>query len=722
MTSAISTVIDKDGIAVLTWNTPDSAVNLLTDKSLSDLDAAVKSAVENDQVKGIVLTSAKSDWVAGADLAMLEVLASLTPEEVYQRMMKVHASLRFMETCKLPVVAAINGTALGGGLEVALACHYRVAANNPKLKLGFPEVTFGLFPGAGGTQRLPRLVKLQDALRLLTEGKQVGPEEAQKLNIVHKVVAPDQLLEEAKAYIRNGGSAEQPWDVKGFRLPSDDIHSARGFETFVGANGLISKMTNCNYPAPIAILECVYHGLQLTIDEGSQLEARKFTKVIRSSVAKNMIRTMFFSMNNAAKLKDRPKHVPQQKVTKLGMVGAGLMGAGITYVSALSEIEVVLIDSTLELAEKGKAACAKLIEKRVARGKTTKEKSEALLNRITVTTDYAMLSDCSLIIEAVYEDPKVKEEVLKKIDAAANQDAVIASNTSSLPISSLAQNVSNQKNFIGIHFFSPVDKMQLVEVIRGKKTSDEAVATALDFIQQIRKTPIVVNDSHGFYTTRVFSTYTNEGVHLLSEGVAPALIENAGRIAGMPMGPLEVADMVGLDTVQRILAAAKTLLGDKFQDQVTLDIITRIVQNEQRLGQKNGKGFYDYNGKEKRLWKGISTLIGKESVKPELESVQKRLLVIQAIEAIRCLEEGVVLEPADADVGSILGWGFCPFHGGIASYVDTVGTKWLLEEATRLEQTAGPRFAPPELLKQLGKENKRLFDCEREAKELAGVK
>ena len=723
MTSSITSVVDQHGIAVLTWDMPDSPVNKLNDKSLADFHEAFKSAVENEKVVGIVLASAKSDFIVGADLAMLQSMRSQTVAECFAAVMKIHHLLRYMETCKKPVVAAIDGSALGGGLEVALACHYRVASTNPKLKVGFPEVKLGLFPGAGGTQRLPRLVKLQESLQLLTEGRLIGADEALKLGIIHKVVAPEALLEEAKSYIKSGGSAEQPWDQKGFKLPSGEVHSPRGFETFTGANGLLTKLTYGNYPAPKAILECVYHGLQLDIMEGSTFEARKFVKVARSDEARNMIRTFFFSLNDANKLKDRSKDVPVHQVKKLGVVGAGLMGAGIAYSSAIVGMEVVLLDSTQELADKGKASCQKLLEGRVAKGQMKEEKATGILNKIHATSDYTALSDCSLIIEAVFEDKKVKAEVSKKVDAVLGKDAIFASNTSTLPITSLAEAVSRQENFIGIHFFSPVEKMQLVEIIRGKKTSEEAVARALDYVQQIKKTPIVVNDSRGFYTSRVFSTYTTEGITLLSEGVSPALIENAGRMAGMPMGPLEVADSVGLDTAQKISLVTKAALGSAFDDEHLLEILTKLVETEKRVGRKSGKGFYDYVDKhEKHLWKGLGDLVGKKPVAAELADVQKRLLVIQAIEAIRCLEERVVTKPADADIGSIFGWGFCPFYGGIISYVDTVGTAWLLEQAKGLAEKHGSRFAPPKLLQELGKDNKALYEHNWEARQPAAVK
>jgi 3-hydroxyacyl-CoA dehydrogenase/enoyl-CoA hydratase/3-hydroxybutyryl-CoA epimerase len=711
MSASISSSVDNKGICTITWDHADSPINKLSEQALKEFEKEFRSAVENKDVKGVVITSAKDDFISGADLAMLKEFPNQPVEEVYKGLMKLHGLLRFMETCKKPVVAAINGIALGGGLELALACHHRVAADHKRVKLGFPEVKLGIFPGLGGTQRTPRLVPLQEALQFLTQGNNVDAAQALKMNFIHKVVPADKLLDEAKAIIENGGSCEQPWDVKGFRLPSGEIHSYKGFETFLGANGLLRKTTYGNYKGPQAILECVYHGLQLEILEGLTLEARKFVHIVRSTSAQNMIRTNFFSMNDANKLKDRPGDYPKSKVEKLGVLGAGLMGSGIAYASASVGIEVVLIDSTQEFADKGKAAIQKIVEKAAAKGKLTPENAQKILDRVTATTDYQKLEGATLLIEAVFENSEIKADVTKKATAVLPANAVIASNTSTIPISLLAQASKNQADFIGIHFFSPVDKMPLVEIIRGKNTSDECVAKALDYVQQIKKTPIVVNDSRGFYTSRCFATYTSEGIAMLAEGVPAAMIENVGRMSGMPMGPLEVADMVGLDVMEKVTEQTKKDLGDKYHDDPTYKIIKKLVIELKRLGQKNGKGFYDYGEKgQKHLWPELAELYPSKKELPSVQDLTDRLLIIQAIETIRCLEERVVLKPADADIGSILGWGFCPFYGGVASYVDTVGTKWLYDRATVLAERHGQRFSPPKLLKELASQNKKLYE------------
>jgi len=711
MTSSISSSVDADGICTITWDLPDSPINKINEQNIGEFEAALKKAVEDKGVKGIIIASAKDEFIVGADLAMLKGMRERPVDEVFADVMKFHQLLRYMETCGKPVVTALTGSAFGGGLEIALASHHRIVSDQPKLKLGFPEVKVGILPGAGGTQRFPRLVKLQEALQIMTDGRNFGPEEALKLGAVHAVVPGNEVLAEAKKYIINGGSAEQPWDQKGFRLPSGEVHSPKGAETFSAANALMRKMTHGNYPGPIAIVECVYHGLQLDIMEGCTFEARKFVKVVRSETASNMIRTMFFSMNDANKLKDRPSGYPRHKVGKLGILGAGLMGSGIAYASAASGMDVVLIDSTQELADKGKASVQKIVGKQVAKGRLLPEKAKQIIDRVNATIDYESLQECSLLIEAVFEDRDVKAEVTKRAESVLPSDAVIASNTSTIPITLLGEVVKKQDNFIGIHFFSPVEKMPLVEIIRSKKTSDECLARALDYVQQIRKTPIVVNDSRGFYTSRCFATYTSEGIAMLAEGIPAPMIENIGRMAGMPMGPLEVADMVGLDVMEKVTEQTRKDLGGDCREDPSFAIIKMLVKDLQRLGQKNGKGFYDHGEKgQKKLWEGLKERYPNAESLPAVEEIKDRLLMIQAIETIRCLEERVVLKPADADIGSILGWGFCPFYGGVVSYVDTIGSKVLYEKASAFAERFGPRFAPPKLLKDLASQNRKFYD------------
>jgi 3-hydroxyacyl-CoA dehydrogenase/enoyl-CoA hydratase/3-hydroxybutyryl-CoA epimerase len=714
MGSSIRAACDESGVCTINWDLAESSVNKINEVILEEFESALKAAVENKAVKGIVIASAKDDFIVGADLTMLQDMQSRPLEEAFANVLKFHQLLRYLETCGKPVVAAINGSAFGGGLEIALACHHRVVADHANLKLGFPEVKVGIFPGGGGTQRFPRLVKLSEALQLMTEGRNFGVQEALKIGAVSAVVAPNQLYEAAKGYITGGGAAEQPWDQKGFKLPSGEVHSPKGAETFSAANALLRKTTHGNYLGPAAILECVYHGLQLDIMEGCTFEARKFIHVVRSEKAQSMIRTMFFSMNDANKLKDRPLGFVKNKVQKIGILGAGLMGSGIAYASAAAGIDVVLIDSTPELAEKGITSVRKIVDKQVAKGSLSAQRAEQIINRVQATVDFESLQGSTLLIEAVFEDSQVKAEVTRKAESHLAKAALIASNTSTIPITQLGEAVKEQENFIGIHFFSPVEKMPLVEIIRSKKTSDQCLAKALDYVQQIKKTPIVVNDSRGFYTSRCFATYTSEGIAMLAEGIPAALIENIGRMAGMPMGPLEVADMVGLDVMEKVTEQTHKDLGAGNQEDPSFVIIKTLVQDLKRLGRKNGKGFYDYGEKgEKHLWEGLKNYQKGEIDTAEHQAVAEirdRLLVIQAVETIRCLEERVVLKPEDADIGSILGWGFCPFYGGVISFVDILGTADFCAKARSLSEKFGRRFAPPKLLEDLAVYNKKFYD------------
>ncbi|MEM9056298.1 MAG: 3-hydroxyacyl-CoA dehydrogenase NAD-binding domain-containing protein, partial [Pseudomonadota bacterium] len=610
--------------------------------------------------------------------------------------------LRKLETGGKPFVAAINGTALGGGLELCLACHHRVVADAPKLKLGLPEVQVGLLPGAGGTQRLPRLIGVQSALELMTLGKHASPAEALKLGFVHEVVPADDLMAAARRWLDGEPDAEQPWDKKGFRIPGGGgaMHP-KAAQVFMGGTAMTAAKTMHNYPAPIAILSCVYEGTIVPIDTALAIEAKYFTSLLLDPVARNMTRTLFINKGAADKLVRRPKDVERVKVTRLGMLGAGMMGAGIAYVSARAGMDVILIDSTMEAAERGKAYSEKLLQKAVSRGKMDEAKAQAILARITPTTTYEQLEGCELVVEAVFEHRDIKADVTAKAETVIPESCIFASNTSTLPITGLATQSKRPDQFIGLHFFSPVDKMPLVEIILGEKSSDAALARCLDYVQQIRKTPIVVNDSRGFYTSRVFSTYTNEGMALLKDGVGAALIENAGKMAGMPVGPLAVHDEVTLDLGYKVHKQSQEDLGDAYKPMSAMDVVERFVTKLDRKGRRFGKGFYDYpeNGR-KSLWPGLADEFPPAAEQPDVEEVKTRLLYIQALETARCVEEGVVTEPADADLGSILGWGFPPWTGGTLSFIDTIGVANFVAECDRLAKAYGPRFEVPPGLRE----------------------
>ena len=570
---AIKIDIDQNGIALLTIDVEEQSMNVINQDFISELEAHIKRISEEDNIKGAVITSGKdSAFLAGADLNM--ILGGLAkggeadPEDIFKASFALNKLFRSLETCGKPIAVAINGLTLGGGLELSLACHYRVVADNDKIKLGLPEVQVGLIPGAGGTQRLPRLMGIQLALPYLLQGKNMTPKQALSNNIIHEIAPADEIVDKAKAWILAGGKAEQPWDQKRFKIPGGQgVYDPNIVQTFMGAPAMTLKQTKNNYPATVAILSAVYEGHQLPIDTALEVESKYFTQQIMGSVAPNMIRTLFVNKNKADKLIRRPKDQPEMKTKKLGMLGAGLMGAGIAYVSAKAGIEVILLDRELEFANKGKDYSRAILEKGIKRKKTTQEKADKLLSLIKPTTDYADLEGCDLIIEAVLEDPKVKADVTQKTQAVVPEGCIYGSNTSTLPISMLAKASQDESKFIGIHFFSPVDKMPLVEIIMGKNTGEEALAKALDYVRQIRKTPIVVNDSRGFYTSRCFMTYPVEATNMLHEGIAPALIENSGVYAGMAVGPFAVLDEASLELSYHIAEATKKALGDAYKSE-----------------------------------------------------------------------------------------------------------------------------------------------------------
>ena len=703
MSSTVTMDVDHDGIAVLTIDVKDKPMNVITADFDQDLGQCLESVISDEKIVGAVITSAKNDFMAGADLkSMLPALRGLSDKsDVVEKVIASNQTMRKMETCGKPFVAAINGTALGGGLELTLACHYRIAVDRPDAVLGLPEVMVGLLPGGGGTQRLPRLIGVQAALELMTQGKHLKPIQAKGLGIVNELASKEELIDKAKAWIKDKGDAVQPWDKKGFKVPGGlDANKVGTIQTFSVVNALVAKNTNHNYPAPISIVSCVYEGCQIPIDSGLRIEAKYFVELLTGTVAGNMIRSLFINKQSADKLRARPEGVEKSKVTTLGMLGAGMMGSGIALVSARAGMNVVLLDSTDEQAAKGKEYTEKFLEKRVARKKMSSDDAAAMLDRIKVTTDYNDLESCELIIEAVFEDREIKAGVTQATEAVIAESAIFASNTSTLPISGLAEASKRPKSFIGLHFFSPVERMPLVEVILGKETSDEALARALDYVQQIKKTPIVVNDSRGFFTSRVFSMACNEANTMLTEGVSPALIENAARHAGYPVGPLAVQDETSIELGYKIHLQTMEDMGDAYKPGSGWEVSAKLVELE-RLGKKYGKGFYDYpEGAKKRLWPGLADLFPVSDQQPDVEEVKSRLMTIQALDAYRCLEEHVLMSPDDGDIGSILGWGFPPWSGGVFSYIDTVGIEKFVERCDDYSQRLGERFTVPDSLRE----------------------
>ncbi|MGJ5044281.1 MULTISPECIES: 3-hydroxyacyl-CoA dehydrogenase NAD-binding domain-containing protein [unclassified Bradyrhizobium] len=709
---------DADGIALITWDIPGRSMNVLDETSAIELETIVKETTADAAIKGVVITSAKEAFCAGADLSMLEgmnrtyldVLKSKGEEAANQMLFdnsrRFSQIYRAMETSGKPWVAAINGLALGGGFELTLACHHRVAAENPKTRLGLPEIKVGLFPGAGGTQRVPRIVQPQDAMNLLLKGEALTLDKAKAMKLVDAIVPAADLIKAAKDWIKGGGKAVAPWDEKGFKLPGGPVFSKNGMMMFPAGNAIYRRETYDNYPAARAIMSCVYEGLQLPIDAALRVESRYFTKILRSKEAAAMIRSLFLSMQELNKGARRPADVPATKIKKIAVIGAGFMGASVGYVSARGGLEVVLIDRDQESADKGKAHAQSVIDGLVKKGRAKPGEAEAIMGRITATADYAALKECDLVIEAVFEDRKVKAETYAKAQAYLKDGAIFASNTSTLPITSLAEEFKDQGRFIGIHFFSPVEKMMLVEIIMGKNTGDVALATALDYVRAIGKTPIVVNDSRGFFANRCVMRYIAEGNEMFLEGVPPAMIENAAKMAGMPVGPLSLSDEVALDLGLKIMKATEHDLGPNAINQDHKKLMVELVEKQGRFGRKNAKGFYDYPEKgkgQKSLWPELPSLQPKH-LDPDtldVEELKQRFLVVQAVEAARTVEDHVITDVREADVGSILGFGFAPFTGGTLSYIDFMGTKKFVELCHKFTAKYGSRFAPPKLLEEM---------------------
>lgn len=685
-----------DGFAIITFDNKQSSVNVINPQLLAELDQAIDTAKNDSTVKGIIISSAKNDFMVGADLKMF---ANHKATDKAMDGPNMHHVLRKIEQCGKPVVAAINGTALGGGYEVTLACHHRIAVNNPKALIGLPEVLIGLLPGGGGTQRLPRMIGIMEALPFLLEGKKLKPEQAHKSRLVEEIVnTQEELIPAAKHWIEAVGKRVQPWDEDNFKIPGGGLNTPKVAMMLPAAAGLLLKKTYGNYNAPTAIMHCVYEGLQVDIDKGLKIEGRYFLQLLTSPQAKAMIRTMFINMTEANKGEARPKNVPPTNIKTVGILGAGMMGAGIAYVSALNGLNVVLKDVSLEAAEKGKSYSVKLLSEKMAKKQMSQQQYDEILGRIKTSTDYADLKDCELVIEAVFENRELKAGVTKDTENVIAKTAVFASNTSTLPITGLAKASARPANFIGVHFFSPVDKMQLVEIILGKQTSDYAIAMAIDYVKKIKKTPIVVNDGRGFYTSRVFGTYITEGVECLAEGVTPALIENAGKMAGMPVGPLAVADEVSIELSYKINKAYELDSG-KVNDAASASVVKRMVEEFGRLGKKNKKGYYDYpEGGKKHLWPGLTQTFKQLEKQPDVEEVKKRLLYRQALEAVKCYEENIITKPADGDIGSVLGWGFAPYAGGIISFIDGIGIGKFVEECNVMAKKYGKRFKPTKKL------------------------
>lgn len=702
--SAIKYEKNADNIVILTLDSSGQSANTMNAEFRESLQEVSQKLKAETDLKGIIFRSAKKTFFAGGDL---DELIQVQPEhatEFFKMIEELKGDLRAIETLGVPVVAALNGTALGGGWEIALGCHYRIAINDPKTKFGLPEVTLGLLPGGGGIVRMVRLLGLQNAFPFLMEGKQFGVDKAESLGLVHDTAENEQeLLDKAIAWVKANPKSQQPFDVKGYKIPGGDPKTPAVAQVLAIAPAMLRDKTKGCYPAPEAIMAAAVEGAQVDVDTALRIESRYFTQLTVGQVSKNMIGTFWHGLNAIKSGASRPADVAKWQTTKVGVLGAGMMGAGIAYSTAIKGIPVVLKDVSVENAEKGKAYSQKLLDKRVSQGRMTAEKRDQVLALITATADAADLQGCDLIIEAVFENQELKAKVTQEAEQYLAEGGIFASNTSTLPITGLATASKDAKKFIGLHFFSPVDKMQLVEIIKGKETSADTLAKAYDFVQQIAKTPIVVNDSRGFFTSRVFGTFIQEGMRLLAEGVHPAKIEMAALKAGMPVGPLAIQDEVSLTLTEHVAGETRKALQAEGKDlpKTPVDeVVHTMIHELNRKGKAAGAGFYDYpeNGK-KHLWDGLSRWQKDNSITEQ--DMIDRFLFVQALDTLRCYEEGVLESVIDANVGSIFGIGFAPWTGGAIQFLNQNGIEQSLQRAEQLAGQYGERFVPPQLLKDL---------------------
>ena len=715
---------DAEGIATITWDAVGKSMNVMNAQGFADLEAHFDDAMADEAVKGIIITSGKPDSFAGGmDLNVLAQMKADAGEDpakgLFDGIMSIHTLLRKIERAGMdpktnkggkPVASVLPGTGVGIGLELPLATHRIFCADNPKAKIGLPEIMVGIFPGAGGTTRFVRKMGAMAASPFLLEGKLLNPAKAKAAGMIDEVSSDP--MGDARAWVLSAKDADllKPWDTKGYKMPGGAPYHPAGFMTFVGASAMVNGKTQGAFPAAKALLSAVYEGALVPFDTALKIEARWFTNILMNPSSSAMIRSLFLNKEALEKGAVRPADVPDQRVKKIGVLGAGMMGAGIALVSAQAGMEVVLIDQSQESAEKGKAYTASYMDKGIKRKKATEEKKEALLAKITATTDLNALEGADLIIEAVFEDPKVKADITAKVEAVIPEDCIFASNTSTLPISDLAKASKRPEQFIGIHFFSPVEKMLLVEIIKGAETGDRAVAKALDYVRQIRKTPIVVNDARFFYANRCIIPYINEGVRMVGEGVEPALVDNAARQLGFPVGPLQLNDETSIDLGVKIAKATKEALGNAYDAGAADDVLFYLF-DQGRMGRKANAGYYEYDDKGKRvgIWGGLRDKFPVSDEQPSLIDVQHRLMFSQCLEAVRALEEGVLMDIREGDVGAILGWGFAPWSGGPLSWLDMLGSAYAAERCDELEAQFGQRFKCPDLLREMAAKNQSFY-------------
>ena len=716
---------DSDGVATISWDVPDVSMNIMSRAGFAELENCFDRALSDKNVLGIILTSAKKDFAGGMDLKALARMKSSVgadpAQAIFDFTMCVHAILRKIEFSGAgpgkpvggkPVAAALPGTAVGIGYELPLACHRIFCADNPSARIGLPEIKVGLFPGAGGTTRLIRKIGLMEAAPFLLKGRTLAPGRAKAAGLIDEVVPPESLVRAAKAWVLSAQETDlsKPWDRKGFRMPGGHPYDREGFMVFMSVAAMVNAETQGVYPAAKALLSAIYEGALVPFDTALKIEARWLTQLMMQPSPSAMIRTLFVNKRALEKGARRPQSIPQSPIRKLGVLGAGMMGSGIGLVAAKAGIEVVLLEQDLESAKAGLARISSVLDSELKRGWLAMPDKERIDSQINATADYGDLSVCDLVIEAVFEDPAVKASVLASCDKVVGDDCIIASNTSTLPISGLAESVSDPERFLGIHFFSPVHRMMLVEIIRGQRTGDPAVAKAVDLVAAISKTPIVVNDARFFYANRCIIPYLNEGIRMVREGIKPALIENAARLLGMPVGPLQLVDETSIELAAGIAQATKAAVGEAYRDHDVDEVVFNLCAKG-RLGRKSNAGFYDYNelGRRKGLWPGLADEYPPLKNQPNLEEVRNRLLLIQVLEAVCALRDNVLSDVREGDVGAVLGWGFAPWSGGPFGWIDGIGASKVVDICNKLSDRHGERFAVPELLEDHARHGKEFY-------------
>ena len=725
MCSDFTKKIDKDNIAVITWNCLDKSMNTMTEGGLRSFQQLVTEALSEEKIKGIIITSGKVDFSGGMDLSTLEALkrnsGSDPASKIFEYIMEGHSLLRKIELGKMddtskskPVAFAGGGICAGIGTEIGLACHRRFFSSSKRSKIGLPEILVGLFPGLGGTTRIPRMMGLMGASAVLLEGKLFTSEKAKSIGLVDELVPENELIQKAKDWILSVSPQElvKPWDQKGFKFPGGAPYHPSGFMSFVGGSALVNGKTKGLYFSAKALLSSVYEGALVDFDSALRIEARWFTKVLMTDTCTNMARTLFLNKSALEKGQQRPSDVKETNLKQISVIGSGMMGSGIAYASILQGLEVLLIDQNIEAAEAGKTKIDMLLSESVKRKKLSEEEKIRLLEKVKTVSSLEKISSSDLVIEAVFEDLKLKHNLYKKIEPHLKDGAILASNTSTLPITKLSEVLTDSTRFIGIHFFSPVDRMNLVELIKSEKTNDYALAVALDYTSMIKKTPIVVNDSRGFYANRCIIPYINEGLRMLSEGIEPALIENSAKQIGMPVGPLQLLDELSISLALNVAKETKEALGTKYEETGTESILLEMSKNN-RLGRKELAGFYEYDEKGRRikLWEGLRNLnVENTSANITTGYVKSRLAYVQALEAVRAFEENILLSVEEGDVGGILGWGCLIWAGGPFSWLDHVGHEKVVVECQNISDQYGARFTSPKIIKELASSGRKFYN------------